>query len=151
MYPAQLSGGMQKRTALARALVMDPRIVLFDEPTTGQDPVRRKSILGMIAGLQRSAGFTAVLVSHDMNTLFISNRILFLHDRTILFQGTLGELRFFYHPIKEKFLGSLEEFQNNSENEYAGRLDSSDTECNDTRPAGIGAITAKEPLVTSAL
>src|SRR5690606_24588612 len=61
-YPAELSGGMQKRAALARALITDPQIVLFDEPTTGQDPVRKNAILSMIAQYQRKFNFTAVLV-----------------------------------------------------------------------------------------
>jgi len=57
---------MQKRVALARALVIDPQIVLFDEPTSGQDPVRKNAILSMIAQYQRKFGFTAVLVSHEI-------------------------------------------------------------------------------------
>ncbi|MGA6993858.1 MAG: ATP-binding cassette domain-containing protein, partial [Candidatus Deferrimicrobiaceae bacterium] len=61
-YPSELSGGMQKRAALARALVTDPKIVLFDEPTSGQDPVRKNAILSMIAKYQRKYGFTAILV-----------------------------------------------------------------------------------------
>ena len=88
-YPSELSGGMQKRAALARALVTDPRIVLFDEPTSGQDPVRKNAILGMIAQYQRKFGFTAILVSHEIpDVYFISNRILALYDRSIVFQGS---------------------------------------------------------------
>jgi phospholipid/cholesterol/gamma-HCH transport system ATP-binding protein len=108
-FPSELSGGMQKRAALARALVTDPRIVLFDEPTTGQDPVRRNAILSMIAEYQRKFGFTAVLVSHEIpNVYFISNRILALYDRTIVFQGTPGELENFAHPFKDEVIRSLE-------------------------------------------
>ena len=78
-YPSELSGGMQKRAALARALVTDPQIVLFDEPTSGQDPVRKNAILSMIAQYQRKFGFTAILVSHEIpDVYFISNRILAL-------------------------------------------------------------------------
>ena len=88
-YPSELSGGMQKRTALARALVTDPQIVLFDELTTGQDPVRRNAILGMIAEYKKKFGFTAILISHDIpDVFFISNRILALYDKKIVFQGT---------------------------------------------------------------
>ncbi len=76
-YPSEISGGMQKRAALARALVTDPQIVLFDEPTTGQDPIRKNAILGMIAEYKRKIGFTAVLISHEIpDVFFISNRIL---------------------------------------------------------------------------
>ena len=108
-YPSELSGGMQKRAALARALVTDPRIVLFDEPTTGQDPVRRNAILSMIAEYQRKFGFTAVLVSHEIpNVYFISNRILALYGRTIIFQGTPEELEDFEHPFKDEVFHSLE-------------------------------------------
>jgi len=111
-YPSELSGGMQKRVALARALVTDPRIVLFDEPTTGQDPVRKNAILSMIAEYQRKFGFTAVLVSHEIpNVYFISNRILALYDRTIVFQGTPEELENFDHPFKDEVIHSLEGLQ----------------------------------------
>ena len=65
-YPSELSGGMQKRVALARALVTDPSIVLFDEPTTGLDPIRKNIILSMIAHYRKQFGFTAILISHDI-------------------------------------------------------------------------------------
>ena len=108
-YPAELSGGMQKRTALARALVIDPQIVLFDELTTGQDPIRRNAILGMIAEYQKRFGFTAILISHDIpDVFFISNRILVLYDRQIAFQGTPAELEKFEHPLTEEIITSLE-------------------------------------------
>lgn len=108
-FPSELSGGMQKRVALARALVTDPQIVLFDEPTSGQDPVRKNAILSMIAQYQRKFGFTAVLVSHEIpDVYFISNRILALYDRTIVFQGTPEELENFTHPFKDEVIRSLE-------------------------------------------
>ncbi len=111
-YPSELSGGMQKRVALARALVTDPKIVLFDEPTSGQDPVRKNAILSMIAQYQRKFGFTAVLVSHEIpDVYFISNRILALYDRTIVFQGTVEELEDFDHPFKDEVIRSLEGLQ----------------------------------------
>src|SRR5512137_2539365 len=104
-YPSEISGGMQKRVALARALVTDPKIVLFDEPTTGQDPVRKNAILGMIAQYQRSFGFTAILVSHEIpDVYFISNRILALYGKKIVFQGTPEELDEFDHPFKDEVI-----------------------------------------------
>jgi phospholipid/cholesterol/gamma-HCH transport system ATP-binding protein len=111
-YPSELSGGMQKRAALARALVTDPSIVLFDEPTSGQDPVRKNAILSMIAQYQRKLGFTAILVSHEIpDVYFISNRILALYARKIVFQGTPGELETFDHPFKDEVIRSIEGLQ----------------------------------------
>jgi phospholipid/cholesterol/gamma-HCH transport system ATP-binding protein len=102
-YPSELSGGMQKRAALARALITDPQIVLFDEPTTGQDPVRKNAILSMIAQYQRKFNFTAILVSHEIpDVYFISNRVLALYDRQIVFQGTPEELE--NPPMVAKFV-----------------------------------------------
>ncbi|MCJ7783563.1 MAG: diguanylate cyclase, partial [Desulfobacterales bacterium] len=111
-YPSELSGGMQKRVALSRALVIDPQIVLFDEPTTGQDVIRRNAILSMIAQYQRKFGFTAVLISHDVpDVFFISNRILALHEGTIIFEGTPEQFQEFDHPFIDEFVQSLEDFQ----------------------------------------
>lgn len=111
-YPSELSGGMQKRAALARALVTDPKIVLFDEPTSGQDPVRKNAILGMIAQYQRKFGFTAIMVSHEIpDVYFISNRILALYEKSIVFQGSPEELETFNHPFKEEVIRSLEGLQ----------------------------------------
>ena len=121
-YPSELSGGMQKRAALARALVTDPRIVLFDEPTSGQDPVRKNAILGMIAQYQRKFGFTAILVSHEIpDVYFISNRILALYDRAIVFQGSPEELENFDHPFKDEVIRSLEGLQNELTGLYSKR------------------------------
>ena len=90
-FPSELSGGMQKRVAFSRALVTDPDIVLFDEPTTGQDLIRRNAILSMISEYKEKFGFTAVIISHDIpDVLFISNRVLILHEGEIVFQGTPG-------------------------------------------------------------
>lgn len=108
-YPAELSGGMQKRVALARALVTDPAIVLFDEPTTGQDPIRKNIILSMIAHYRKQFGFTAVLISHDIpDVFFISDRILLLWEGKIGFHGTYEELTKLKHPMIDEFLRSIE-------------------------------------------
>ena len=108
-YPSELSGGMQKRVALARALVTDPAIVLFDEPTTGQDPIRKNIILSMIAHYRKKFGFTAILISHDIpDVFFISDRILLLWEGKIAFHGTYEELRKLKHPMIDEFLGSIE-------------------------------------------
>lgn len=111
-YPAELSGGMQKRAALARALVTDPEIVLFDEPTTGQDPIRRNAILSMIAEYQHRLGFTAVLISHDLpDVFFISNRIIVLYEGSVIFEGSPEAFDDFEHPFRYEFIHSLESLQ----------------------------------------
>ena len=108
-YPAELSGGMQKRVALARALVTDPAIVLFDEPTTSQDPVRRNIILSMIAHYRKQFGFTAVLISHDIpDVFFISDRILLLWEGKIGFNGNYDEMTRLKHPMIDEFIKSIE-------------------------------------------
>ncbi len=121
-YPSQISGGMQKRVALARALITDPQIVLFDEPTTGLDPVRKNAILSMIAQYHKKFGFTAILVSHEIpDIFFISNRILALYDQTIVFQGTPEELENFDHPFKDEVLKSIEGLQEELTGLYSRR------------------------------
>ena len=110
-YPAELSGGMQKRVALARALVTDPKVVLFDEPTTGQDPIRKNMIMSMISHYRKRFGFTAVLISHDIpDVFFISDRIVILWEGSIGFEGTYDELVKLKHPMIDEFLKSLEGF-----------------------------------------
>jgi phospholipid/cholesterol/gamma-HCH transport system ATP-binding protein len=121
-YPSELSGGMQKRAALARALVTDPSIVLFDEPTTGQDPIRKNAILGMVAEYQKRFGFTALLISHEIpDVYFISNRILALYGKKIVFQGTPDEFEEFDHPFREEILTSLESLQEDITGLYSKR------------------------------
>jgi phospholipid/cholesterol/gamma-HCH transport system ATP-binding protein len=102
---------MQKRAALARAMVTDPQIVLFDEPTTGQDPIRKNAILQMIARYKKKFGFTAILISHEIpDVFFISNRVLALYGKQIVFQGTPEELENFDHPFQNEIIQSLENF-----------------------------------------
>ncbi|EPR44753.1 ABC transporter related protein [Desulfovibrio sp. X2] len=119
-YPSQLSGGMQKRVALARALISEPEIVLFDEPTTGLDPLRKNAVLAMISRYQRHFGFTAIMVSHDVPDVFyISNRIAILEGGEILFQGSPVDLERSGNSVAVEFLASLERL----ENEIMGLLD----------------------------
>ena len=91
-YPSQLSGGMQKRLALARAIVTKPELVLFDEPTAGLDPLRRNAVFAMIAKYQRQFGFTAVVVTHDVpEALVASDRVALLDNGHMSFEGTPAE------------------------------------------------------------
>jgi phospholipid/cholesterol/gamma-HCH transport system ATP-binding protein len=121
-YPSEISGGMQKRTALARALVTDPQIVLFDEPTTGQDPIRKNAILGMVAQYQKRLGFTALLISHEIpDVFFISNRILGLYDKKIVFQGSPEAFENFDHPFHDEIVSSIEGLQEELTGLYSKR------------------------------
>ena len=107
-YPSQLSGGMQKRVALARSLIIKPKIILFDEPTTGLDPIRKNAVLGMIAHYKKQFGFTAIIVSHDIpDIFFISDRIAIIYDGKSIFQGSPFDLDKFDHPYTEEFVNSL--------------------------------------------
>jgi phospholipid/cholesterol/gamma-HCH transport system ATP-binding protein len=88
-YPGRLSGGMQKRLALARAIVTQPEIVLFDEPTAGLDPLRRNAVFSMIAKYQRRFRFTALVVTHDVpEALAVSDHVALLNQGRIAFEGT---------------------------------------------------------------
>lgn len=108
LYPNQMSGGMQKRVALARALVTQPELVLFDEPTTGLDPIRRNAVFAMIARYQRDIGFTAVIVSHDIpEALLVSDRVALLGSGRIRFSGSTDEFHFSADPAIRRFRESV--------------------------------------------
>lgn len=106
-YPSELSGGMRKRAALARALALDPEILFLDEPTAGLDPIGAAEFDDLIKDLQRALGFTVFLVTHDLDTLHtVCDRIAVLGDGKILVIGTISELLVFDHPwVKEYFRG----------------------------------------------
>lgn len=92
-WPAQLSGGQKKRVALARAIALDPQVILYDEPTTGLDPPRADVINELIIKLQRELGVTSVVVTHDMASAGkVSDRILMLYRGRFIFDGTPEEI-----------------------------------------------------------
>ena len=105
--PADLSGGMVKRVALARALVMDPPLLLLDEPTAGLDPDSADAFCSLLRSLHRELGLTVVMVTHDLDTLFeLSTRIAVVADRHIVASGTTAEVMACHHPfVREFFLG----------------------------------------------
>ncbi len=106
-YPSELSGGMQRRVALARALVTEPEIILFDEPTTGLDPIRRNAVLELILDDSRKFGFTAIMVSHDVpESLYVSDQAALLDNGVIVASGLPWEFHQSYrdHPVVGAFL-----------------------------------------------
>jgi phospholipid/cholesterol/gamma-HCH transport system ATP-binding protein len=104
-YPAEVSGGMKKRAGLARALAMEPEIVLFDEPTTGLDPLLGQSIHQLIRKMHATFGFTGVIVSHDIPEVFkISDRIAMLANGIIEEFGTTQEFLASQNPVVRQFL-----------------------------------------------
>jgi phospholipid/cholesterol/gamma-HCH transport system ATP-binding protein len=104
-YPSQISGGMQKRVALARALVTQPGLVLFDEPTTGLDPIRKASVLQLIDSARRLFDFTAVLVSHDIPDVFaVAGHVAMLDAGRIIWQGSPEAIGHCDDPVVQRFL-----------------------------------------------
>jgi phospholipid/cholesterol/gamma-HCH transport system ATP-binding protein len=105
--PADLSGGMIKRVALARALIMDPPLLLLDEPTSGLDPESSDSFVTLLRSLHRDLELTVIMVTHDLDSLFeLSTRIAVLADRQVIVVGAPKEVIAFQHPfIRDYFLG----------------------------------------------
>ena len=106
-YPSQLSGGMRKRAALARALALDPALLFLDEPTAGLDPIGAAAFDALILNLQRALGLTVFLITHDLDTLYtICNRVAVLADGHVLVNAPLEEVERFDHPwVQEYFHG----------------------------------------------
>ena len=104
-WPSELSGGMRKRVALARALVSDPRVVLYDEPTTGLDPITTDYVDGMILNAKRALGITSMVISHDIASAFkVADRLGVLYDGHLVAEGTPAEVRESQDPFVQRFL-----------------------------------------------
>jgi phospholipid/cholesterol/gamma-HCH transport system ATP-binding protein len=108
--PSELSGGMRKRVGLARAVALQPRIVLFDEPTTGLDPVMTEAINQLIIDAQRNFNLTCVVISHDIESIFkVGHRVAMLYEGKIIEYGTPEDVRASRDPVTRQFLaGSIE-------------------------------------------
>ncbi|MFZ4575758.1 MAG: ABC transporter ATP-binding protein [Phycisphaerales bacterium] len=121
--PAQLSGGQRKRVALARALVTGPRVVLYDEPTTGLDPIRADGINELVLKLQRTLGVTSVVVTHDLvSARKIADRVVMLLGGKIIADGTFSEIEQHPDPRVQQFV--------------SGRYDRSDDAVPEAPPPG---------------
>lgn len=104
-FPAELSGGMRKRAALARALVMDPAIMLFDEPTTGLDPIIGQTILDYIQQCHQRLKFTGIIVTHEVAKVFnIVQQVAMIHQGEIIAYGSPDELQKLNNPIFDQFI-----------------------------------------------
>lgn len=102
--PSELSGGMVKRVALARALILDPSIVFLDEPTAGLDPERSDSFVKLIIDLHRELNLTVIMITHDLDTLFeLSSRIVVLADKKVIADGPIDVIMKHQHPFVQAY------------------------------------------------
>jgi phospholipid/cholesterol/gamma-HCH transport system ATP-binding protein len=105
LLPGQLSGGMQKRVALARALALDPEVVFFDEPTSGLDPIVAAVITKLIADLNRLLGITCIVVTHAVEeAMRVADKIVMLYQGKVLAEGTPQEIRSSVNPLVQQFI-----------------------------------------------
>lgn len=106
--PAELSGGMKKRVALARAIALHPEVILYDEPTTGLDPLNTKRISKLIVELKQKLGATSIVVTHDMDSAFmVADRLAMLHDKKVVATGTTQELKTSRDPVVHAFVHAM--------------------------------------------
>ncbi|MCR8701555.1 ATP-binding cassette domain-containing protein [Campylobacter sp. RM12176] len=105
LYPSELSGGMKKRVALARALALSPRVLFLDEPNSGLDPISARAMDRLICDIRDSLGITVVMVTHDIDSIFnILDRFLIVDNKKIVFEGDLKQaLEFKDNPLKDLF------------------------------------------------
>lgn len=110
LFPAELSGGMQKRAALARAIALDPEIIFFDEPTTGLDPIMSAIINDLIKKNSKQLGATTITITHDLvSAAHIADKIAMLYEGQIVWQGPMNKLHSSGNPYVEQFVsGSVE-------------------------------------------
>ncbi len=105
LYPDEISGGMQKRLGIARALALDPKIVLYDDPTAGLDPITSRKIIELIADLKEKNKSTIVVISNDMNRTFqISDQIGMVYNTSLILTGSVDETKKHSHPAVQQFI-----------------------------------------------
>lgn len=105
LFPQQLSGGMARRVALARSIILDPKLMLYDEPFTGLDPISLEVIAMLIKKLTKALNQTVVIVTHDIQTaLKVADRIIFLYNGSIIFNGTIKEILESENPQVKQFI-----------------------------------------------
>ena len=108
LFPAELSGGMQKRVGLARAIAAEPEIIFFDEPTTGLDPIMADVINDLIREIVTELGATAMTITHDMGSVRkIADRVAMLHEGVIQWEGPVGEIETTDNPFVHQFVNGL--------------------------------------------
>jgi len=139
--PAELSGGQRKRVALARAIALNPHVILYDEPTTGLDPVRADVINELIIKLQRELKVTSVVVTHDMHSAFkVGDRMVMLHEGHLIFDGTPEQIKESDNPLIRHFVRGEAD-----ESELAGLRESSATDTPPSRSAATQREMSRPP------
>lgn len=110
LFPDEISGGMQKRLGIARALALDPKIILYDDPTAGLDPITSRKIIDLIADLKKKNNATIVVISNDMNRTFqISDKIGMVYNKSLILTGSVEETKKYPHPAVQQFIkGDIE-------------------------------------------
>jgi len=108
LMPSQLSGGMKKRVSLARALCIKPNLILYDEPTTGVDPITADSINELIRNLHDKLKVTSIVVTHDMKSAYkVADRIAMMYHGKIICEGTVDQIQNSPHPVVHQFINGL--------------------------------------------
>jgi len=106
-YPSELSGGMRKRVALARAMIQEPEYLIYDEPTTGLDPITAKEITNLIGKIHDKLGMTSIIITHESDVIKkLSENLIMIDSKQIIFKGDLAGFNNFAHPIAEAFKNS---------------------------------------------
>ena len=108
MAPSQISGGMAKRVALARAMALDPEVLFMDEPSAGLDPIMSAAIDQLILDLTKKTKITTILVTHEMKSAFkVADRMILLHEGVVVAEGTPADMRATKDPLIRQFIDGL--------------------------------------------